>query len=738
MQNPRQYPAITWRLACCLVVGLHGLAVGAAADESADDDVFARHVAPVFEARCLSCHSTQIARGQLALDTAAGLSRGGESGALLVAGKPGESLLVEMLRGDEPAMPQEGEPLSADELAGIERWIAAGARWPEGVKLVDRSERLLWWSLAPLKRPETPQVDHGAGNAPPADWPRNDVDRFVLAQLLERGLKPSPEADRRTLIRRLTFDLHGLPPAPEEIETFVNDPAADAYERLVDRLLASPRYGERWARHWLDVAHYGETHGYDKDKRRDNAWPYRDYVIDSFNADKPFGRFIREQLAGDVLWPDDPQAVVATGFIAAGPWDFVGHVELREETVEKAKTRTLDRDDMVASAMSTFVGLTVHCARCHEHKFDPIPQVDYYRLQAVFAGLDRGNRPYGAAVTPADGGDPVQPHVYAVLPRKPRSIHLLERGDVEQPRESVTAGALSAVAALPGVFELANPDDEGGRRAALAEWIADTQNPLTWRTIVNRAWHYRFGRGLVETPNDLGRNGALPTHPELLDWLAVEFRDGGQSFKALDRLLVASAAYRQQSRHDEAAAEIDGGNQYLWRMNRRRLDAESFRDAVLAVSGKLDLTMGGPSFELFAFKDDHSPRYDPVPIDEPRVWRRTIYRYVTRSVPNPFLETLDCPDPSFSAPVRGTTITALQALATLNNFLILRHAEHFAARLKGEADNLPIQVDRAYALALGRQPDDQEREDATSFVAQHGLPNFCRLLFNANEFLFVE
>ena len=357
----------------------------ARADDPAADD-FQKHIAPLLETRCLRCHSAAKASGKLVLESAEALVRGGESGPVIVPGKPADSLLLDMIGGDDPAMPEGGPALSADEVSRFRKWIAAGAKWSDGVKLTDKHTAKNWWSLAPLERPTVP--------AAASAWPRNDVDRYILAELEARQLSPAPEADRRTLIRRLTYDLHGLPPTPENIEAFLNDAAPDAYERLVDRLLASPRYGERWARRWLDVVHFGETHGYDKDKRRDNAWPYRDYVIASFNADKPYARFVREQLAGDALWPDDPQAVVATGFIAAGPWDFVGHVELREDTVEKAKTRNLDRDDMVTSTMSTFVSMTAHCARCHDHKFDPIPQVDYYRLQAVFAGVDRADRPY--------------------------------------------------------------------------------------------------------------------------------------------------------------------------------------------------------------------------------------------------------------------------------------------------------------------------------------------------------
>ena len=302
-------------------------------------------------------------------------------------GKPDESLLLEKISGDKPAMPQKDKPLSREELAGIRNWIETGAVWPAGLKLVDRRlEGQSWWAFEPLERPKPPESR--------STWVRTPIDAFILANLEKHGLKPSPEADRHTLMRRLAFDLIGLPPTPEEVEQFLKDDSPNAYETLVDRLLASPHYGERWGRHWLDVAHYGDTHGYDKDKRRDHAWPYRDYVIAAFNRDLPYGRFIREQVAGDVLFPGDPTGVIATGFIAAGPWDFVGHVELREGTIDKLKTRLLDRDDMVSSTISTFVSLTVHCARCHDHKFDPIPQFDYYRLQAVFAGVDRGDRPF--------------------------------------------------------------------------------------------------------------------------------------------------------------------------------------------------------------------------------------------------------------------------------------------------------------------------------------------------------
>ncbi len=355
----------------------------------ADEAFFRQRIAPILERRCVHCHGETAPKGKLSLATAAGASRGGDGGPAVVPGKPDESVLLEMISGDRPAMPKKEKPLANEEVAAIRTWIENGASWPAGLTLVDRRlEGQRWWAFDTLEAPKPP--------SPRSPWVRTPIDAYILAELQKHGLQPSPEADRRTLIRRLTYDLIGLPPAPDELEHFVEDRSPGAYEALVDRLLASPHYGERWGRHWLDVAHYGDTHGYDKDKRRNNAWPYRDYVIAAFNRDLPYGRFIREQVAGDVLAPGDPASVIATGFIAAGPWDFVGHVELREGTIDKLKTRLLDRDDMVSSTISTFVSLTVHCARCHDHKFDPIPQSDYYRLQAVFAGVDRGDRAYAS------------------------------------------------------------------------------------------------------------------------------------------------------------------------------------------------------------------------------------------------------------------------------------------------------------------------------------------------------
>jgi mono/diheme cytochrome c family protein len=370
-------------------LGLLAAVFGAAGRApAADEAFFVREVAPILEQNCLRCHGPKSPRGGLALTTAAGLSAGGDSGPVVAPGKPDESLLIEMVSDTKPKMPQKAPPLKPAQVAVLKKWVEQGAAWPKGVTLRDRrGGGESWWSLRPLVRPAVPSVKS-------TGVVRTPVDAFILNALERQGMKPGPETDRPTLIRRLSFDLLGMPPTPGEIDAFVNDPSPDAYERLVDRLLDSPRYGERWARHWLDVVHYGDTHGFDKDKVRPNAWPYRDYVIRAFNEDKRYDRFVEEQIAGDVLHPDTRDGVVALGFLAAGPWDFVGQVELREGTLDKKITRNLDRDDMVATVMNTFTSLTVQCARCHDHKFDPITQEDYYSLQAVFAAVDRGDRPY--------------------------------------------------------------------------------------------------------------------------------------------------------------------------------------------------------------------------------------------------------------------------------------------------------------------------------------------------------
>jgi cytochrome c553 len=772
------------------MVGMARLLLLAAAAAWAQGDL-----STLLRTRCAACHNASAPGGLNVLDAASVDSNAARIVEAVSAGR----------------MPKGGSALGAPELAVVRGGLASK----------------VWWSLRPLPAPK-------AGS----------IDSFIRAELTRKRLTPSPEADRRTLLRRVTFDLHGLPPTPEDVRAFERDPAPDAFEKVVDRLLASPRYGERWARHWLDVVHYGESHGYDKDKPRDNAWPYRDWVINALNADIPYTQFVEQQLAADVLHRGDPRSVPALGFLAAGPWDFVGHQELREGTTDKTQTRLLDRDDVVAQTMSSFVSMTAHCARCHNHKFDPIPQIDYYRLQAVFAGVDRADRPFdddpavyakrlallerkreaqrhlqplldkvesasspalvdvdnrirdarslithiGEPKSPADDAEKktllarverdnilrkqildalVGEAVYASIaqgqaevkriaaeiaalpaPRlvyagtslfdrmgnfrpalEPRPIHLLGRGSVSSPGDLVDAGALSC---LPSVrFEPAQ--DEGARRAALARWITANDNVLTWRSIVNRVWHYHFGTGLVDTPNDFGRMGGKPSHPELLDWLAVWFRDEARgSLKQLHRAIVTSAAYKQSSANREDAAKLDADNRLLWRMNRARLDAESVRDAVLQTAGKLDLTMGGPSVRMFWFKNDHSPIYDYARFDPatPGANRRSVYRFLVRSVADPFMDRLDCPDPSLLAPKRSTTLTAIQALALWNNPFMIRMSGELAERAKS--------VDGAVELVWQRKPTPQERAAFDEYARKHGMASLARLLLNTNEFLFVD
>lgn len=764
----------SWLSIQTMLVFLIGLLPAPAVSQAPTKAVdFNRDVKPILSKHCHACHGTDKQRGDLRLDRKADALRGGESGKPFVPGRPEDSLLIQRVTAsDESRMPPSGDGLSAAEVDVLKTWIAQGASWPDDGSLVDPAD---WWSFRPLRRPAVPDVGL-------AQWPvANPIDAFILAKLKDKRLSPSPQADRRTLLRRLYFDLIGLPPTPEEVEDFLRDDAPDAYEKRVDRLLASPHYGERWARHWLDVVHFGETHGYDKDQPRPNAWPYRDYVIRSFNADKPYARFVQEQIAGDVLFPGTVDGIEALGFLAAGPWDLIGHVELPETKIDGKVARHLDRDDFVSNTIGTFLALTVHCAQCHNHKFDPITQEDYYRLQAVFAAIDRTERTYDidsgiaarrALLTRLQGELPalvggtaaemVRAGLKALPPPRvayvgavhtgkgnfvgtganggrPRPIHILSRGDVTKPGREVGPGT---IASIPGVAPFMLPPDhtEGDRRAALARWITDPNHPLTWRVMANRVWQYHFGRGLVETSNDFGKMGQLPSHPELLDYLACELRDH-QSLKKLHRLIVTSATYRQASSDHPSYAGIDAENRYLWRQNRRKLEAEAVRDAILFVAGKLDLRMGGPSFQDFVIeKPEHSPHYqyhlyDP---DDPRCHRRAVYRFVVRSKQQPFMAALDCADPSLAVDRRNVTQTPQQALALLNNRLVVVMTKHFAQRVAQLGTNEEEQVKAAVRLALGRDPTPAECEALTAYAREHGLANTCRVILNLNEFVFVD
>ncbi|HSQ56073.1 MAG TPA: DUF1549 and DUF1553 domain-containing protein, partial [Gemmata sp.] len=624
-----------------------------------------------------------------------------------------------------------------------------------------------WWAFRALKRPEVPKL-----SASPL---ANPVDRFILAKLSDKGLSLSPEADRRTLIRRVTFDLTGLPPSPEEVEAFVNDRHANAYERLVDRLLASPAYGERFARLWMDAVHFAETHGHDQDRVRPNAWRYRDYLIHAFNADTPYAKFVQEQVSADVQFPDEPKLIPALGFLAAGPWDESSLRDIREDSIDREVGRYLDRDDIVTTVFNTFQGLTVQCARCHDHKFDAISQEEYYRLQAVFAGVGRGEVEFDedpaiakrrrelrrelaagkrhAWLVLADLAALPRPAlVYAAAPNfrpdgshkptaTPREVHMLKRGDIRKPGDLVDAAALSLLPKLAAEFSLKRGASEGARRGALSQWLTSRDNPLTWRVMANRVWQWHFGTGLVGTPNDFGKMGQQPTHAELLDWLACELREH-QSLKKLHRLIVTSATYKQSSTSLPDAAKLDPDNKLLWRQNRTRLDAEQVRDAILAVSGRLDRTMGGPSDMQFDMKPGiHvTPKvdYGKFDWDRPQGHRRSVYRFVFRTLPDPLVACLDGADGSTLTPKRTESVTAPQALAVLNNEFVLVHAKALAARLEKYSPDRGKQIEFACRLAWGRPPTADEAKLFATYADRHGLANLCRVLFNTNEFLFLD
>ncbi len=635
------------------------------------------------------------------------------------------------------------------------------------------------WSLQPLREPLVPRIEtHGSS-----------LDAFIIARLTQAGLALSPEANRATLIRRLTFDLTGLPPTPAEIETFVRNESSKAYEELVERLLASPHYGERWGRHWLDIARYTESQGFEYDRLRDHAWHYRDYVIKSFNEDKPYDRFMKEQVAGDVLEPVTSEGIVGASFLICGPWDQAGNAQAN--ATQRATTREDELEDLLGVVGQSFLGLTINCARCHTHKFDPIPHEDYYRLKAVFEGVKHGERsienPLQANqrearkaalqrdIAQADAqvarweaeGEITTEHLaardiakasakrsrdslaalqlefipvsYVGTRIQPEPTHRLKRGEVSSPEEVVTPGALSALVDLNPDFGFTAEAPEAQRRLKFADWLADPHNPLPARVMANRVWHFHFGQGLVSTPNDFGISGSRPTHPELLDWLAVQFQQSGWSVKALHRLIVNSAAYRQSSAFNRKAATADADNQWLWRFSPHRLEAEAARDAMLAASGQLNPTVGGPSFRPFTITEFNAAFYHPMDGPDPDLNRRTVYRVNVNSGKDPLLDTFDCPDPAVKTPRRGVTTTPLQALELMNNAFVQRQAKALAQRARTTAgDDLRGAVRSAYLLALGRTPSAAETTRAVANANVRDLTSVCWVLLNSTEFIYVE
>ncbi|HEY4312904.1 MAG TPA: DUF1553 domain-containing protein [Pirellulales bacterium] len=690
---------------------------------------FAAAVRPLLAARCFACHGPEKQENELRLDVRDWALRGGESGEPSVSPFDADAshLIARVTSNDaEFVMPPEEPRLANDEVAMLRRWIDQGATWPD--ELAGHAEppqvHSDHWSLQPVGDPQPPP------SADPFATTGNPIDAFILAHLGTKGLHPSLVADPRTLIRRLYLDVLGLPPTAEDIDRFANDDAPDAWVRLVDGVLASPHYGERWASHWLDVIRYADTHGFEVNTPRDNAWPYRDYVIKSLNDDKSFDRFIIEQVAGDQLGVD-----AATGFLVAAPAVLPGQVGKDEPSMRQARADELH--EVIVSVGSGVLGLTVGCARCHNHKFDPIAQRDYYQLQAVFAGLQYGDRPMRdpAAVRLSDAETAVLPKtIFGGKFTAPGPTYRLYRGDPGQRRERVSPD----VPAVFGSLALASTAPDAERRMALARWLASADNPLTARVIANRVWQHHFGTGIVATPSDFGAMGFPPTHPELLDWLARRLIDGGWSLKKLHRLMLTSNTYRQASQAHEAGLAQDAGAQSLWRFPSRRLDMEPARDTILATSGALDLTMGGPGFSVFKANDNYVRVYDPKEEWGPGDWRRMIYVHRVRMAQDGVFGALDCPDAGQPAPRRSRSTTAIQALNLFNSTFMREQGERLATRVRESAgEDHSAQVRGVFRFALGRAPSDDELTASRQVADEFGLAAVCRAVLNSNEFLFL-
>jgi hypothetical protein len=851
---------------CVLAIGLVMACVQHACAE--EPPRYGADVRPILAEHCFACHGPGKQVSGLRLDVRDSALQGGDFGEpALVPGAPDSSPMLAYVSDSEhaTAMPPPGDGrrrLNAEEIETLRTWIASGAAWDASME--GEHEVSQPWSFQPLRK----EFEHAS------------IDGFLEAQRQLAGLTTSPEAEPHAIHRRLAYGLTGLPPTPSQVQSFVQEYAQDpdgAVSALVDELLATPQYGERWARHWLDVVRFAESDGFEMNHPRPNAWHYRDYVIDAFNSDLPYDDFIRHQLAGD-RWGVDR----ATGFLVGGPWDRVKS----PDPVLTANQRADELHDMVSTTASTFLGLTVGCARCHSHKFDPIPQVDYYRMKACLSGVQHGEReirpPAPAEVEAAQsrrprvthaensdrfrptlarylrfeilatsgsepcideleifsiGGDNIArnaavtstgdyadhpfhklahiqdgqygnerswisnqpgrgqvefdfgknyeidrvlwsrdrsepakytdrvatqytisvsvdgmqwecvsdssdrettsleyPRIYAGVLGTPETVYRLQRGDPTQPREAIVPGGLSALSGFALPMEASDQE----RRVALAEWIAAPSNPLTARVIVNRLWHYHFGCGIVDTPSDFGAGGGAPSHPELLDWLAVQLIENRWSIKSIQRLICNSQAYRQSSGMHAAGLASDAGNRLLWHFSPRRLEAEPLRDAILALSGDLDFRVGGPGFDLFEPNENYVRVFETKAKYLGPEYRRMVYQRKPRVELDQLFGPFDCPDAGQIQPRRNVSTTPLQALNLLNSQFILDQSDHFAARLRREGgDGASQQIDLAFRLAFSRAPTLAEASLSQRFVEEHGLVAFCRALYNANEFIMV-
>lgn len=800
---------------------------------------FQNEVQPILKANCFACHGgDKKVKGGLRLTSREALLKGGNSGPAITLDNPEQSLLLQAVNYGELRMPPKGK-LPQAQIATLTRWVKMGAPWPaaatnstakrHGPPPVDETAKQ-FWSFRPVQRPVLPAVRK-------TEWVRNPIDQFVLAKLEEAGLQPARLADKGELLRRVTYDLTGLPPLPAEVEAFLADRSPDAYERVVERLLASPHYGEHWARHWLDLVRYAESNSFERDAAKPNVWRYRDYVIRAFNEDKPYDQFIREQLAGDELDHVTAESLIATGYYRLGQWD--------DEPVDPVQAFYDELDDIVATTGQVFLGLTVNCARCHDHKIDPFPQKDYYRLLAFFHGVQGygvrssesvaqaslrpialpGNEALRRSEVDAyhqkvsaireriravedsvgrrlEGGERddfmheanrvaiLRKHVPDLLSREafnrylalrkelhslqrskpsalaqalcvteigrtPRETFVFLRGNPQARGESVEPGFPSVLTSAPPPPPRPGADGKtSGRRHVLADWIANPDNALTARVMVNRLWQYHFGRGIVRSSSNFGYQGTPPTHPELLDWLASEFVGYGWKLKAMHRLLVLSSAYRMSSRPDPTALASDPENDLFWRFDPRRLTAEEVRDSILAVCGNLNRQkMGGPSIypvlpqEVHAGQSMPGAGWETSPSEDRN--RRSVYIHIKRSLAVPLLAAFDAPDTDASCPVRFTTTQPAQALNMLNSDFVNEQAAVFANDLRREAGADPAaQVRLALWRTLQREPSAAEVARGVGFVQRmrqehHSTPeealrSFCLLALNLNEFMYLD
>jgi mono/diheme cytochrome c family protein len=742
-------------LACLpvLVLGISGVRAADrpvppthAANMAASQRLFAEQVRPWLEKNCLECHGGAKVRSGFNLTTREHLLKGGDKVVAVLPGRGADSPLVKYIRhAAEPHMPPKKPAAPPDVVAAVSRWIdlgaaydrpltqTAGAGGKKPLTVTDKDRQ--YWAYRPLTAITAPAVKDGR-------WPRGTIDSFLLAKMEARGVTPAPDAGRRTLVRRVYFDLVGLPPEPADVEALVH--AADfeaGYEALVDRLLASPQFGERWARHWLDPARFAESHGFEHDYPRPHAYHYRDFVIRAFNADMPYDQFVRWQIAGDELAPDDPLALAATGFLGAGVFPT------QITTSEAERIRYDAMDDMLATTGHTMLALTVGCARCHDHKFDPIPTRDYYQMLSTFtttvrSEVDLPNKVKMQVCT--EGLKPMRHHTAdGSIPDFYPQTYFLKRGDVAQKDGVAPQAFLQVLNRHPdGASHWITPRPAGARtsfrRAGLAKWMTDSEygaGALAARVIVNRLWHHHMGRGIVATVNDFGLQGEQPTHPELLEWLASDLVVNGWKLKRLHKMIVMSHVYRLSGDVGQVSnlpdqPKSDPDNRLWWHRPRRRLEAEAIRDNLLAVGGLLDQRMFGPGT-----------------LDE-GMRRRSIYFTVQRSRLIPMLQVFDWPDTLTSAGARPTTVVAPQALLFLNNAHVRACAGGLAARLKPvAAKGLPDAVDLAYRLAFARPPSAQEKEAGASFLAtratgqgglDRALADYALVLLSLNEFIYVD